>query len=185
MAKAPKTAPAHPPYVELVKEAIVSLKDRNGSSQQAIRKFVGDKHPHLPQGWEKTLSLQLKRLAEGGKLNKVKASYKLGDSLKTAAKPKKKPVKTKSLTDKPVKKAVKSKPAKVAGESSSAGKAAKKPKDAAKKEKKKPTPSKPSGVTKTKASKPKAAKAKGGNFMRDTLDKADSHSTSSRVQAVL
>lgn len=97
--KAPKAAPTHPPYVDLVKvqslygqqcwndaqnpsgdrthlaavlqEAIVSLKERNGSSQQAIRKYLADKHPNLPQGWEKVLSTQLKRLAQSGKLTKV------------------------------------------------------------------------------------------------------------------
>lgn len=81
--------PGHPPYVDMIKEALVTLKERNGSSQQALKKFIGGKYK-LPQGWEKTLSVQLKRLVEDGKLVRVKASYKLGEQLKkTPAKPKK------------------------------------------------------------------------------------------------
>lgn len=68
---APKVAPSHPPYVDIIKEAITSLKERNGSSNQAIRKFVASKHPNLPANWEKVLGLQLRRLTESGKLTKV------------------------------------------------------------------------------------------------------------------
>ena len=72
-AMAPKTekkAPSHPPYQALIKEAISALKERNGSSLSAITKYVGEKHS-LPGPWKKTLSLQLKRLTEAGKLVKV------------------------------------------------------------------------------------------------------------------
>jgi histone H1/5 len=68
---APKAAPTHPKYVDLVKEAIVSLKERGGSSIPAIKKYIAAKYPSLPAGWEKTLSVQLKRLVDGGKLVKV------------------------------------------------------------------------------------------------------------------
>ena len=65
-----KKAPSHPPYQALIKEAISALKERNGSSLSAITKYVGEKHS-LPGPWKKTLSLQLKRLTEAGKLVKV------------------------------------------------------------------------------------------------------------------
>ena len=68
--KTEKKAPSHPPYLVLIKEAISALKERNGSSLAAITKYVGEKH-NLPGPWKKTLSLQLKRLTEAGKLVKV------------------------------------------------------------------------------------------------------------------
>lgn len=43
---APKAAPSHPPYVDMIKAAVVSLKERNGSSLQALKKKVGNFHPH-------------------------------------------------------------------------------------------------------------------------------------------
>ena len=68
--KTEKKAPSHPPYQVLIKEAISALKERSGSSLAAITKYVGEKH-NLPGPWKKTLSLQLKRLTEAGKLVKV------------------------------------------------------------------------------------------------------------------
>merc|ERR1712144_141633 len=71
--------PAHPPYEKMVKAALVALKDRTGSSTQAIAKYMKANYD-LPENF-----------AKSGKLVKVKASYKLG-SLKTEPKPKKKKV---------------------------------------------------------------------------------------------
>ncbi|KAJ1651815.1 hypothetical protein IWQ61_007709 [Dispira simplex] len=34
------TRPEHPPYTDMIKEAIVTLKDRKGSSRQAIKKYI-------------------------------------------------------------------------------------------------------------------------------------------------
>lgn len=82
---APKTGPAHPPYLALITEAISSLKERGGSSYPAIKKYIGAHHK-LPTGWEKTLSLQLKRQLLAGKLVRIKASYKLGEALKKEVK---------------------------------------------------------------------------------------------------
>merc|ERR1712216_608689 len=80
---AAKPAPSHPPYVEMIKAAISSLKERTGSSVQAITKYV-EANYKLPDNPKKVLSNQLKKLAAEGKLVKVKASYKLGDALKKA-----------------------------------------------------------------------------------------------------
>lgn len=38
---APKAAPTHAPYVDMIKSAIVSLKDRTGSSLPALQKKIG------------------------------------------------------------------------------------------------------------------------------------------------
>ena len=111
----PPKAAAHPKYEDMVKAAILALKDRNGSSVPAIAKYLAANYK-LPDNFKKILSTQLKNLVKSGKLLKVKASYKLGEALKKAPK-------------KPKKKAVK-KPKKAAK------KAAKKPKKAAKKPKK-------------------------------------------------
>ena len=59
---APKAAPAHPPYLALISEAITGLKERTGSSYPAIKKYIGAKHK-LPNGWEKVLAQQLKKQA--------------------------------------------------------------------------------------------------------------------------
>merc|ERR1712144_94588 len=80
--------PAHPPYEKMVKAALVALKDRTGSSTQAIAKYMKANYD-LPENFAKSLSRFLKKFVESGKLVKVKASYKLG-SLKTEPKPKKK-----------------------------------------------------------------------------------------------
>ncbi|KAK3055944.1 hypothetical protein LTR09_003178 [Extremus antarcticus] len=34
------TASSHPPYQDMIKEAVINLKERNGSSRQAIKKYV-------------------------------------------------------------------------------------------------------------------------------------------------
>ena len=37
---APKKPADHPPYIEMIKAALVALKERNGSSRQAIEKYI-------------------------------------------------------------------------------------------------------------------------------------------------
>merc|ERR1712118_472282 len=92
--------PAHPPYEKMVKAALVALKDRTGSSTQAIAKYMKANYD-LPENFAKSLSRFLKKFVESGKLVKVKASYKLG-SLKTEPKPKKKKVVKKKAPKKKV-----------------------------------------------------------------------------------
>ncbi|QDZ20215.1 histone H1/5 [Chloropicon primus] len=129
--KTKKAAPSHPPYADMVKAAIVALKDRTGSSAVAIAKYL-DGNYKLPDTYKKSLSLTLKKLVESGKLVKVKASYKLG-SLKTEPKKKvvkKKPAAKKKTTAAKKKTAPKKKVAKKPKKP-----AAKKPKKAAPKKK--------------------------------------------------
>ncbi|KAG6507369.1 hypothetical protein ZIOFF_032711 [Zingiber officinale] len=84
----PRSTSAHPPYAEvaipnrfMIKEAILTLKERMGSSPYAIAKAMEDKHKaHLPANFRKMLLLQLKKLAAAGKLAKVKSSYKLSSA---------------------------------------------------------------------------------------------------------
>merc|ERR1712144_185378 len=90
--------PAHPPYEKMVKAALVALKDRTGSSTQAIAKYMKANYD-LPENFAKSLSRFLKKFVESGKLVKVKASYKLG-SLKTEPKPKKKKAPKKKVAKK-------------------------------------------------------------------------------------
>ncbi|KAJ3706919.1 hypothetical protein LUZ61_010624 [Rhynchospora tenuis] len=100
-AKAPKAAsPAsHPPYFEMIKDAIVALHERTGSSSYAIAKHMEDKYKgHLPANFKKILANKLKGFAAKGKLVKVKASFKLSEAGKAVKD--KKPVVKKPVAEK-------------------------------------------------------------------------------------
>ncbi|KAK8712707.1 hypothetical protein V6N13_147937 [Hibiscus sabdariffa] len=98
--KKPKSASSHPPFLDMISNAILSLKERTGSSQYAIAKFIEEKYKQLPPNFRKLLLVQLKKFVASGKLVKVKASYKLPPA---TAKPKD----ASSATVKPKPKAVK------------------------------------------------------------------------------
>merc|ERR1712025_1329913 len=146
-AKKPAAKPTHPKYSEMIATAVAALKERTGSSRQAILKYI---IAHNKVGDEKTaavhLKLALKRGVASGALKQVKGvgasgSFKLVKAEKPAAKPKKAaPKKTaakKPSAKKPAaKKAVKKPAAKKAAKKPVAKKAAKKP--VAKKAAKKP-----------------------------------------------
>ncbi|KAJ6431248.1 hypothetical protein OIU84_018691 [Salix udensis] len=116
---------AYPTYQEMIKEALVALKERTGSSQIAIAKFIEEKQKsNLPANFKKLLLVQLKKLVANGKLVKVKNSFKLppkssatdAAAIKKAAPAKPKPkakteIKPKST---PVKRKVVAKPKKAA-----------------------------------------------------------------------
>ncbi|MBA0845131.1 hypothetical protein Goarm_022336, partial [Gossypium armourianum] len=104
--KQPKSA-ARPPYFQMIKEALLALKEKSGSSPYAIAKYMEEKHKAvLPANFRKILGLQLKNSAARGKLIKIKASYKLSE----AGKKEKAPV-TKAKTEKKAKTASKPKKA--------------------------------------------------------------------------
>ncbi|OVA02578.1 Linker histone H1/H5 [Macleaya cordata] len=70
--------PHHPPYFQMITEAISSLKERTGSSQQAIAKFIEEKYlDGLPPNFKKVLSVQLKKFSKSERLVKVKNSFKI------------------------------------------------------------------------------------------------------------
>lgn len=56
-----KEEPKHPKYDEMVKTALVALKDRTGSSVPSIAKYLGANYT-LPDNYKKTLSTQLKNM---------------------------------------------------------------------------------------------------------------------------
>lgn len=165
---APRKAAAHPPYIDMVVAAITAMKDRGGSSRQAIEKYIkannriaGDTSTHL--------KMALKRGVKSGKLIHTKGtgasgSFKVG---KVAAAPKKKPAKKKAAAKKTKRKAGTPKKKKTT-KKTSAKKAAKK-KPAAKKGKspakkkaaaKKPRKAKAAAKKKTKSPKKRAAPKK-------------------------
>jgi len=85
-----KTTPSHPPYFEMIKEAITALDDNTGSSPYAIAKYMEENHKdELPVNYKKVLATQLKNFTAKGKLVKIRASFKL----KEEEAPKKKLVK--------------------------------------------------------------------------------------------
>merc|ERR1719182_191327 len=113
MPSKPKSKAAGPSYYDLIKAAILSLKDRSGSSRQAINKYVASKKG---SGFKNTvLNRALASGVASGKLIQVKGSYKLsaaekkGPAKKRAA-PKKKTA-TKKKRAAPKKKTTKKKKA--------------------------------------------------------------------------
>ena len=73
----PKAAPDHPKYEDMMKAAILSLKDVNGSSFPAIVEFLGSKFK-LPDDFKKVLKTQLKNLVKEGKLIEYNSRFYLG-----------------------------------------------------------------------------------------------------------
>ncbi|CAL5212039.1 unnamed protein product [Lathyrus oleraceus] len=48
-ASKPRNSASHPTYEEMIKDAIMSLKEKNGSSQYAIARFIEEKQKKLPE----------------------------------------------------------------------------------------------------------------------------------------
>ncbi|XP_076450187.1 histone H5-like [Babylonia areolata] len=152
----------HPKYNVMIAAAITSLKERGGSSRQAILKYI---MANYKVGVEATkinahLKLALRAGVKAGTLKQAKGtgasgSFRLGEKKVAAAKPKKakKPKSPKKPAKKPAAKA--KKPAAKKAKSPAKKAAAKKPKSPAKKA------AKPKKVAKSpakKAAKPKKAK---------------------------
>ena len=173
-AKKPKVPAAHPPFADMIVAALKALKDRTGSSRQAILKYICANYKVTADKAGVHLKMALKRGVTGGLLKMARASgkgagsYKLGDKAKEVKKPKvKKPAAKKPAAKKPAAKKTteKKKPAakksadkkKVAAKKSSDKKPATK-KPTAKKPAAKKTDVKKSGVKKSSAKKPAAKK---------------------------
>merc|ERR1711942_52136 len=129
-AAAPKKAKApaaHPKYSVMIAAAITSLKDRTGSSRQAILKYICANYKVDAAKAAVQVRLALKRGVAKGALKMARASGKGAGSYKVvkAEKPKKVKKAKKPKAKKP-KKAAK-KPAKKAAKKPAAKKAAKKP----------------------------------------------------------
>lgn len=145
--KTTKVPASHPPVAVMVTEAITALKERNGSSLPAIKKYVAGHFACDVDKLAPFIRKFLKKGVEEGKLKQIKASYKL-DKTKVQ-KPKKKP------TKKPAAKKAPAKPKKVkTPKKAAANPKADKPKKAEKAAKPKKT------KTLAKSEKPKKKPAK-------------------------
>ena len=108
--------PSHPKYIDMIKAAIADLKERNGSSGPAIKKYIGQQYPvdlsnnivkaHMRKALQNGVKSGALKLTKG---TGAAGSYKLGELPKPAEKPKRLP-KTKKPTKakKPVAKKPKS-----------------------------------------------------------------------------
>ena len=156
-ASKPKTPASHPKYSDMIAKAITALKERGGSSRQAILKYIV---AHFKVGSNLNtvnahLKSALKNGVKNGSLKQAKGtgaagSFRLGDK-KPAAKKAKKP---KAAGEKKAK--AKKPRAKKTGEKKAAK--PKKPKSPKAKTAKAAKPKKPQTPKKAKAAKPKAAK---------------------------
>jgi len=158
--KAAAKKPAdHPKYSEMIAAAIGALKERSGSSRQAIVKYIGANYK-VGDSAGTHVKLALKRGVAGGALKQVKGtgasgSFKLTEKPKA---PKKKPAAKKPAAKKPAAKKAAKKPA--AKKPAAAKKATPKKKKAAKKATPKKAAKKATPKKKPAAKKPAAKKAK-------------------------
>uniref|UniRef100_T1JHX5 H15 domain-containing protein n=1 Tax=Strigamia maritima TaxID=126957 RepID=T1JHX5_STRMM len=111
-AKKPRAAPNHPKIAEMVNSSITNLKERGGSSLQAIKKHMGGQYKVDVEKLAPFIKKYLKQAVTNGTLVQTKGkgasgSFKLGNSVKE-----KKPVRAVKTVVKPVvTKAKKAKPA--------------------------------------------------------------------------
>lgn len=159
---APKKPAEHPKYIDMIVAAIVALKERTGSSRQAIVKYIKANYK-VGDNADVHVKMALKRGVASGALSQPKGTGASGSfKVVKKAEPKKKPAAKKPAAKKPAAKktaAKKSTPKKkkpAAKKASSAKKAAKKP---AKKPAKKAVAKKPA-AKKTPKKKTAAKKAK-------------------------
>ena len=157
----PKVPPAHPKYIDMIQAALGSLKERGGSSRQAILKYI---MANYKVGTDASavnvhLKMALKAGVKKGTLKQSKGtgasgSFKLGEKPKVE-KPKKAKKVTKPKAAKPKKAAPKTKKTAEKKEGEKKEKKAAKPKKA--KTPKKAAKKSPKKAAKPKATKPKAA----------------------------
>lgn len=159
---APKKPAEHPTYAEMIVAAITALKERNGSSRQAISKYIKANYK-VGDNADVHLKIALRRGVTSKKLKQPKGtgasgSFKVGESPKVA-KPKKlvkKPAAKKPAAKKAT--PVKKKSAASKKKSTPKKKTVKKP--AAKKSAKKPVAKKPAAKKATKKTPKKKTAAK-------------------------
>lgn len=91
--KKPKTTPQHPKVAEMVNTAISTLKERKGSSLQAIKKYIASEYKVDVQKISPFINKYLKNSVESGILIQTKGkgasgSFKMASQTKETAKPK-------------------------------------------------------------------------------------------------
>ncbi|XP_065642925.1 histone H1.0-A-like [Hydra vulgaris] len=99
---APKKPADHAPYKAMIVDAINSLKERKGSSRQAIAKHVKANNK-VGENVDSQVKINLKRMVVAGELVQVKGVGASG-SFRVAAKPKAAKKKSPAATVKKVKK---------------------------------------------------------------------------------
>ena len=161
--KATKAAPSHPPVAVMVTTAITELKERNGSSLPAIKKFLIGKYNADIDRLAPFIRKFLKKAVGEGKLKQIKASYKVDKTKVEKPKPAKKPKKAEAKPKKAKTAKPKATPRKSPKKAAAKDKKAKSAKKATKAEKPKKvkTPkktAKPKKSTATKKTSKKAAK---------------------------
>ena len=161
----PKVPAAHPKYIDMIQSALGALKERGGSSRQAVLKYImaNFKVGNDPNSVNSHLKLALKSGVAKGVLKQAKGtgasgSFKLGDKPKPAAKkPKTKKV-AKPKAAKPKKTPTKAK--KETGQKKAAAKKPKKVKTPKKEKAPKAKTTKPKKVKTPKKAKPAPKKTK-------------------------
>jgi histone H1/5 len=156
-AKKPRTTPAHPRTSEMVNNAIKNLKERGGSSLQAIKKYISQNYKVDSEKLAPFIKKYLRSAVVSGSLVQTKGkgasgSFKLSASTKPEGGVATKAKRSAPKEKKPTKKAAGAKRPKKTGEKKKAAVA--KPRKSPSKVKKAKTPKKP------KAPKPKKATAK-------------------------
>ena len=106
--KKPAKPDEHPKYNDMIKAAILTLKDRSGLSRQAIVKYIKANYKvgenagvHVKTALKRMLTAKLLVQTKGAGAS---GSFKLSEAAKKVPKPKKKIVKKKPAAKKPKKK---------------------------------------------------------------------------------
>lgn len=100
-AAAPKKPAEHPKYIDMISAAITALKERNGSSRQAIVKYINANYK-VGDNASVHVKLALKRGVTSGALSQPKGTGASGSfKVVKKAEPKKKAPKKKPATKKP------------------------------------------------------------------------------------
>lgn len=99
----------HPTYDDMIVEAIKSLRKKNGSSRQAISAYIINNYKVPEASAYRFIKQGIKKLSDSGKIEKIRASFRMTPKPKTLTKsPAKKIVKkTKKAAAKSVAKAAK------------------------------------------------------------------------------
>lgn len=152
----PSTKPAHPPYSKMIVEAIAGLKQREGSSRQALVKYIKGNYTGIGDNCNTNVNKKLKVLKENGIVKEGKGGpFKF--ALTDAGKAKPQAKKPKPAVKKPAPKKAKKSDKKASAKKPAAKKAS---------DKKKSTPKKAGTAKKvktpTKKSKPKSPAKKAG-----------------------
>ncbi|MQL91907.1 hypothetical protein Taro_024525 [Colocasia esculenta] len=69
------TAPALPPYPEMILAAIDAIDDKTGGNKTAISKYIESNYQNLPEGHSMLLAHHLNKMKDTGELSFAKNSY--------------------------------------------------------------------------------------------------------------